>query len=109
MGSTRDLIRDLIAGGPVRRCGFWLGHPHPETWPGLHHHFGTNGEEELRRRVGDDCRWICPQFYADVYQDPEGRVLFDAGLDRLKHSRNAKEKRCVHSIATAENSWQAWG
>jgi uroporphyrinogen decarboxylase len=86
MGATRELIRQLIAGDPVRRCGFWLGNPHPETWPGLHRHFGTQSEEELRQKVGDDCRWICPQFYADAYQDPDGRELFDAGLDRVKHS-----------------------
>ncbi len=30
-------------------------------------------------------RWICPQFYADSYQDPRGLDLFDASLDRKKH------------------------
>jgi uroporphyrinogen decarboxylase len=39
----------------------------------------------LRLCLGDDVRWICPQFYADAYQDPQGRPLFDAGLDRTKH------------------------
>jgi uroporphyrinogen decarboxylase len=86
MPETRDLIRRLIEGRPVRRCGFWLGNPHADTWPILHRYFGTGSEEELRQKLGDDCRWICPQFYADAYQDPEGRELFDAGLDRVKHS-----------------------
>ena len=84
--SNRELIRRLIAGEPVERCGFWLGNPHPDTWPILHRHFGTTSEEQLRQRLGDDVRWICPQFYDDAYRDPDGRPLFDASLDRVKHS-----------------------
>lgn len=84
--NRRELIRNLIAGEPVERCGFWLGNPDPKTWPLLHKHFGTRTEEELRVKAGDDCRWICPQFYDDVYQDPAGRILFDAGLDRVAHA-----------------------
>ena len=83
--SKRNLIKRLIAGEAVERCGFWLGNPHPDMWPILHQYFGTETEEQLRQKVGDDCRWICPQFYADAYRDPEGRQLFDAGLDRSKH------------------------
>jgi uroporphyrinogen decarboxylase len=82
----RELIRNIIARKQVDRCGFWLGNPHVDTWPILHRHFGTTTDEELRLKLGDDCRWICPQFYPDVYQDPQGRELFDAGLDREKHS-----------------------
>lgn len=84
--TRRERIWNIIARKPADRCGFWLGKPHEETWPLLHRHFGTSTEEELRRKVGDDCRWICPQFYPDVYQDPQGRELFDAGLDRVKHA-----------------------
>lgn len=84
--SKRNLIQRLIAGEPVERCGFWLGNPHPDTWPKLHAHFGTQTEEELRRKAQDDCRWICPQFYPNVYRDPSGRLLFDEGLDRVKHA-----------------------
>ena len=84
--SKRNLIKRLIAGEPVERCGFWLGNPDAKTWPILHRHFGTRTEEELRQKTGDDCRWICPQFFADAYQDPTGRVLFDASLDREAHA-----------------------
>lgn len=82
----RELIKKIIAREKVERCGFWLGRPHDDLWPILHRHFGTETEEELRVKLGDDCRWICPQFYPDVYQDPQGRELFDAGLDRTKHA-----------------------
>ena len=84
--SKRDLIKRLIAGERVERCGFWLGNPDPNTWPLLHQHFGTRTEEELRLKSGDDCRWICPQFFDDAYQDPAGRVLFDASLNRESHT-----------------------
>ncbi len=81
----RELIKRLINGEPVERCGFWLGNPHPETWDILHSYFGTTSEEQLRQQLNDDVRWICPQFYDDVYQDPKGRQLFDASLDREQH------------------------
>jgi len=84
--SRREFVHRLVAGEPVERCGFWLGHPDPKTWPRLYAHFGTNRPEEVRLKAGDDVRWICPQFYADAYKDPQGRELFDSGLDREKHA-----------------------
>ena len=83
--SRRELIRNIIARKKADRCGFWLGNPHNDTWPILHRYFGTKADEELRMKLGDDCRWICPQFYSDGYRDPLGRELFDAGSDRSKH------------------------
>lgn len=83
----RDRITTLISGQPADRCGFWLGKPHDETWPLLHRYFGTSSEEQLRLKLSDDIRWICPQFYPDGYRDPRGLDLFDAGLDRSKHTQ----------------------
>jgi uroporphyrinogen decarboxylase len=82
----RALIKKLIAGEAVERCGFWLGNPDPQTWPLLHRYFHTTSEAELRQRLGDDCRWICPQYYADAYQAPHGRALFDADVVQQKTS-----------------------
>ncbi|MEI6520558.1 MAG: uroporphyrinogen decarboxylase family protein [bacterium] len=84
--NKRERIKAIIAGEPADRCGFWMGNPHPDSWDGIHQYFGTKTEEELRVKLGDDCRWICPQFYPDNYQDPKGLALFDSGLDRTKHS-----------------------
>jgi uroporphyrinogen decarboxylase len=84
--AKRELIQRLVEGEPVERCGFWLGNPNHETWPILHRHFGTETEEELRQKLNDDCRWICPQFYPDGYRDPQNRPMFDEGLDREKHA-----------------------
>jgi uroporphyrinogen decarboxylase len=85
--SKRELIKRLINGENTERTGLWLGNPDPKTWPILHAYFNTSTEEELRQKLNDDVRWICPQFYGDVYQDPEGREMFDASLDREKHAR----------------------
>ncbi len=102
--NTRELIRRLIGREPVERCGFWLGNPHTDTWPILHRHFGTTSEEQLRQRLGDDVRWICPQFYEGAYQDPSGRELFDSGLDRVKH-RTAPLAHCEDPAEVDEYPW----
>lgn len=60
--NSRERISAIIAGEPADRCGLWLGNPDGASWPGLHTYFGTKTEEELRRKLGDDLRWICPQF-----------------------------------------------
>jgi len=93
----RALIKKLIAGEAVERCGFWLGMPDQQTWPILHRYFGTESEEELRLQLGDDCRWICPQFSAGVYQDPHGRAIFDPLMKRENTSLG-----CAGPLANCE-------
>jgi uroporphyrinogen decarboxylase len=71
----RERIRSIIGGQTPDRTGFWLGNPYPDTWPILHSYFGTTTEEELRLKLNDDFRWICPQFYESSYRHPEGKPL----------------------------------
>jgi uroporphyrinogen decarboxylase len=73
----RAIVHAIIAGAPSPRCGFWLGNPHADTWPILHRYFGTSSEEELRRKLGDDFRWITPQYIDGTYRHPEGKGIFD--------------------------------
>ena len=81
--NRRQLIRDLIDGKAVPRCGLWMGKPNIKTWPLIHDYFKTQTEEEWRLKMSDDCRWIGPQSYKDeIYRDPQGRPMFDNGLDR---------------------------
>jgi hypothetical protein len=56
--NSRERIRTIISGQPADRVGFWLGNPHADTWPIYHDYFGTSTQEELRRKLGDDYRWI---------------------------------------------------
>ncbi len=85
--NSRERIRAIIAGEPADRCGLWLGNPHKDSWPAIHEYFRTTSEEELRRKLDDDLRWICPQFFPDAYNDPGGRPMFDSGLNKKRHGR----------------------
>ncbi len=85
--NSRERIRTIISGKPADRCGFWSGNPHPETWPIYHKYFKTSSEEEFRRKLGDDFRWICPQFFEGAYRHPKGYQMFDAGLHKKYHGQ----------------------
>ncbi len=85
--SSRRLIRDIIARRDVPRTGFWLGNPHPDTFPTYHRYFGTHDEEQLRRQLRDDFRWITPQYLETTYRHPHGSGLFDL----WKHKKSLGE------------------
>ncbi|MBD3392225.1 MAG: hypothetical protein GF418_09175 [Chitinivibrionales bacterium] len=73
--SRRETIRNMFAGQGAPDGAFWLGNPHPDTWPMLHEYFGTAAEEDLRGLLNDDFRWVCPQW--NSYQHPCGKPMFD--------------------------------
>lgn len=103
--NSRARIRAIIAGEPADRCGLWLGNPHPESWPALHRHFGTRDEEELRRKLGDDLRWICPQFFPEAYHDPSGRGMFDGGVVKTRHGQAGPLADCEDVRAVDAFPW----
>lgn len=71
----RDLIRNLISGKPVERCGLWIGSPKAETVEMLNRATGTSGEEALHLYFDDDMRWITPQYIKSTYQHPSGIAM----------------------------------
>lgn len=71
--TSRERIKTIFAGEKPDRCGFWLGMPHPDTWPIYLDYFGRS-EEEIRQYLHDDLRWICPEWAS--YKHPEGKPLF---------------------------------
>ncbi len=73
--NSRERIKTIIAGEAADRCGFWLGNPHPDTWPAYHKYFGTSTEEELRQKLNDDLRWIHPTW--NSYKHPKTKPYFD--------------------------------
>jgi uroporphyrinogen decarboxylase len=85
--NSRERIRAIIAGRPADRCGLWIGKPHSDSWPALYAYFGTKDEEEVRRKLGDDFRWICPQFFTETYSDPIGYAMFYEGLSKKQHGQ----------------------
>ena len=74
--TSREILKAIIALKPARRCGLWLGNPHADSWPGLHRYFGTTTEEELRRKLGDDYRWISPSFAETTFPTPASKGIF---------------------------------
>lgn len=103
--NSRERIHAIIAGRPVDRCGLWLGKPHSDSWPALKAHFGTTAEEELRQKIGDDLRWICPQFFSNVYRDPHGRGMFDAGLKKKQHGQAGPLAKCESVREVEDFPW----
>jgi uroporphyrinogen decarboxylase len=73
--NSRERIRTIIADGTPDRCGFWLGNPHPDSWPIYYRYFGVQTQEQVRVKLGDDLRWIPPDFY-NVYKHPHGKSPF---------------------------------
>jgi uroporphyrinogen decarboxylase len=103
--NSRERLKAIIAGEPADRCGFWTGNPHADSWPALHAFFGTQTPEELRTRLGDDFRWISPQFFPDAYNDPDGHAMFDAGLDKESHGAHGPFWDCEDVSEVHDHPW----
>ncbi len=103
--TSRERIKTIISGEPADRCGFWLGNPHDDTWPILHKYFGTATEEECRRKLGDDIRWICPQFFKSTYNDPSGHDMFDEGLNKEYHGMAGPFANCEDPADVENYPW----
>jgi uroporphyrinogen decarboxylase len=103
--NSRQRLRTIISGKPADRCGFWLGNPHGETWPIYHKFFGTSTEEDLRKKLGDDFRWICPQFFPDCYQHPTGRGMLDGGLGKKYHGQPGPFADCTDVREVEDYEW----
>lgn len=105
--NSRERIRTIIAGKPADRCGFWLGNPHEDTWPIYHKYFGTSTEEQLREKLGDDLRWICPQFFESTYQHPQDKEMFDVGLSKNKkyHGQAGPFADCEDAAEVQDFDW----
>ena len=103
--TSRERIRRIIAGEPTDRCGFWLGNPHADTWPIYHEYFGTKTDEELRVKLGDDFRWICPQFFETTYCHPEGKGMFDNGIDQMGEKAEPPLANCESAFDVEKVDW----
>lgn len=73
--TSREKIWRIINGEKTDTCGLWLGNPDPASWPIWHGYFGTSSEEELRQKLGDDFRWICPEWFSDHNKDPQNQFV----------------------------------
>lgn len=67
--TSRERIQRIFAGEAADRCGLWLGNPHDDTWPIYLQHFQVPDGEALRQLLGDDFRWICPEWNSYRHAD----------------------------------------
>ncbi|MCX8010450.1 MAG: hypothetical protein N3A61_04805 [Ignavibacteria bacterium] len=103
--TSRERIRKIISREETDRCGFWLGNPHPDTWHKLNDYFKTNSEEELRQLLGDDFRWITPQYMETTYRHPEGKGIFDVYKYRKFHGEPGPLANCETINEVEEYDW----
>lgn len=73
--TSRERIKTIFSGKPADRCGFWLGHPHRDTWAMYLKHFGLADGEQLRQFLHDDIRTASAE---SAYKHPEGIGMFSA-------------------------------
>jgi uroporphyrinogen decarboxylase len=103
--NSRERIKAIIGGDKADRCGFWMGNPHADTWPIYHRYFATKTEEELRLKLGDDFRWVCPQFFDSTYTHPDGLTMFDLGLSKKMHGQAGPLADCEDPGQLDEYPW----
>ena len=88
--TSRERVSTIVDRGEASatpdRPGFWMGNPHRDSWPALVREFGSAEAAgrgipaqllSVRERLGDDFRWICPEWTS--YKHPEGKPIFDIG------------------------------
>ncbi len=71
--TSRELIKNIITGKETTRCGFWMGHPHRDTWPILQDFFKVDTREGVRKLLRDDLRWFP---VSGKYKSPESETPF---------------------------------
>jgi len=95
--TSKERIQAIIDLDSVDRCGFWLGNPHPDSWPILFSYFGTSSEESIRKLLRDDFRWIEP---SSAFKHPKGKPIFDKKRKGKELSAGGifSESQTIHEI-----------
>jgi len=99
--TSRERIYTIISGDEADRSGFWLGNPHPDTWPLLHKYFTTKTEEELRLKLHDDIRWIM----GGTYKHPQGKPIFEFQKKNSSHGAGGYFAECEEVQQVEEYDW----
>ena len=68
--TSRQRIHNIIANQPADGCGLWLGNAQSPRRSDIYYgYFKVQTEEELRRKLHDDFRWIAPWTYRGPVKD----------------------------------------
>jgi uroporphyrinogen decarboxylase len=60
---------------------------------------------ELRRLVGDDYHWVCPELVGNIYRHPAGRQIFDLEEERLSHGHPGPLAHCEEVAELDDYEW----
>jgi uroporphyrinogen decarboxylase len=85
--TSRDIVRAIVGRRETPRCGFWLGNPHPDTWPLFHAYFVTKNEEDLRLKLGDDFRWLSPSLFESTFRNVSRPGFLGIAKTRKSHGQ----------------------
>lgn len=103
--TSRERIKKIIAGEAADRCGLWLGNPDQKTWPIYHEYFGTDSDEALRQKLGDDFRWFCPEFDPASYKHPQGKPVFDFSFRKTLSGHGGPFENCENPAEIEAYDW----
>ena len=103
--TSRERIRTIISGKAADRVGFWLGNPHGDTWPIYYEYFGTTDQREIRRRLGDDYLWICPELIPGSYRHPADKPMFGSGVKKTRHGAPGPFADCEDPREVDKYEW----
>jgi uroporphyrinogen decarboxylase len=103
--NSRQRIRTIISGRAADRVGFWLGNPHGDTWPIYYQYFGTTDQTEIRRRLGDDYLWVCPELIPGSYRHPAGKPMFGSGVKKTRHGAPGPFAACEDPREVDDYDW----
>jgi uroporphyrinogen decarboxylase len=93
--TKRETIKNIIAGKDTSRCGFWMGHPHADTWPILREFFSVETNAEVRKLLRDDLTWL-----------PSGGVYnahdFDTAFPNPRKNEGLAAEGCFSDFETVD-------
>ena len=103
--TSRERVRAIIRHEPADRVGFWLGNPHGDTWPIYYNYFGTTDQTAIRRLLGDDYLWVCPELFPGSYRHPAGKPMFGTGVKKTRHGAPGPFADCEDPREVDDYEW----
>ena len=88
--TSRERVNLILSGQAADRCGFWLGMPHGDTWPIYLKHFNVSDGNALRRLLGDDYAWLCPEW--NSYKHPDAKPAWQ--ISKTSHGQAGPLANC---------------
>ncbi|MBD3373407.1 hypothetical protein GF406_00090 [candidate division KSB1 bacterium] len=104
--ASRELVRNIIAGNSSDRVGLWLGDPLPDTLEIYLTFFKQPNQEEWRKSLSDDLRWLMAERFPPYFGPDPGEAPYFPGIDKSKvHANQGPLAQCEHAEQLEEYPW----